>query len=59
MLAGLSKNHKSKAMAYRNYIQKLLSEEKYYCVSLFQFIRFDPVSIEVKTSGMDGGISKG
>ncbi len=59
MSAGLSKNHKNKAIAFRDYIQKLLSDERYYCVSLFQFIRFDPIAMEVKIGGMDAGLSKG
>ena len=39
------KNHRDKLEAYRNYIENLLKDKKFYCTSLFFFIRFDPVKL--------------
>jgi hypothetical protein len=59
MIAGFSnKDHRLKAKKYCEYIQRLLENEKYYCMSLFQFMRFDPVAKEVKVSGMGASLSK-
>lgn len=57
MISNISKkNHQLKAKSYCEYINKLLIDQKYYCVSLFQFLRFDPIAMEVKISGMDMGL---
>jgi hypothetical protein len=61
MVANLSKkNHTLKAKSFCEYINKLTNDSQYYCVALFQFIRFDPIAMEAKTSGMDiSAINKG
>ena len=53
-----NKNHKLKALAYKEYLQKLMDDDRFYCVSLFQFIRFDPISMEAKVGGMGTSFSK-
>jgi hypothetical protein len=45
------KNYRDKLEAYRSYIENLLLNQKYYCTSLFFFIRFDPVKLEVNVTG--------
>lgn len=58
MISNLSsKNHKLRARAFCEYFQKLLSNERYYCLGLFQFIRFDPIAVEVKAGGMDTSLT--
>ena len=44
-------HYDDRTQAYRSYIQKLLQNDKYYCPSLFQFIKFDPIRLEVKHLG--------
>lgn len=45
------KNYRDKLEAYRGYIENLLKDKKYYCTSLFFFIRFDPVKLEINITG--------
>lgn len=46
-----SKNVNVRRTAFCDYLSRLLKEEQYYCPSLFQFIRFDPIAVEVKMLG--------
>jgi hypothetical protein len=52
-------SHKAKAEAFREYLQKLLQTDNYYCVSLFQFIRFDPIKLEPKLLNTEMSFSQG
>ncbi len=45
------RNSQDKLEAYRSYIQNLLKDKKYYCTSLFFFIRFDPVKLQINITG--------
>ncbi len=45
------KNYRDKLEAYRGYIENLLRNSRYYCTSLFFFIRFDPVKLEINVTG--------
>lgn len=36
-----------------------MNDERYYCISLFSFLRFDPISVEAKVSGgIDAALSR-
>ena len=43
--------HSEQLEAYRHYMQLLLASTNYYCTSLFFFIRFDPIKLEINTTG--------
>ena len=52
MLTSLgSKNTWAKKEGFKDYLMELLRDDRYYCPNLFQFIRFDPINVQVKMLG--------